>query len=322
MTAVSSSLISRSAWAARASVYAAEATSRARSGGRASSWATIGLDGGGLAGRGGGVGQGGLGGVGGLLVRPGRARRCDGTCDSSTVGRGPSLAAIAPGSIAHVLIRDVRCIDGLSDAARPHVDVRLEGDRIAAVEPHDPARQPAPGDVVIDGTGRTLLPGLIDAHAHYTFDPTDGSLQSIARRTDAEILADGRAPRPRRAACRHHDRPWRRARSGTSRSCCATGSPPAWCRVPGSSRPARRSGPSTGTARRSGWRRRARRAGRRDPAGHRGRGGRRQGRRLRGGDADDDRPRARTHRPRPAGARRGGAACHRRDRRRRSGAGS
>ena len=41
MTAVSSSLISRSAWAARASVYAAEATSRARSGGMASSLATM-----------------------------------------------------------------------------------------------------------------------------------------------------------------------------------------------------------------------------------------------------------------------------------------
>ena len=88
-----------------------------------------------------------------------------------------------------MLIRDVRCIDGLSDAPRPHVDVRIDGERIAAIEPHDPASRPAPGDSVIDGTGRTLLPGLIDAHAHYTFDPTDGSLQSIARRSDADILA-------------------------------------------------------------------------------------------------------------------------------------
>ena len=105
------------------------------------------------------------------------------------MGRGPSLAAIAPGSIAHVLIRDVRLIDGRAETPRSHVDVRLEGDRIAAIEPHDPARLPEPLDAVIDGTGRTLLPGFIDAHAHYTFDPTDGSLQSIARRTDAEILA-------------------------------------------------------------------------------------------------------------------------------------
>jgi len=105
------------------------------------------------------------------------------------VGRGPSLPAIAPGSIADVLIRDVRLIDGRADTPRTHVDVRLDGDRISGIEPHDPARSPDPAEPVIDGTGRTLLPGLIDAHAHYTFDPTDGSLQSIARRSDEEILA-------------------------------------------------------------------------------------------------------------------------------------
>ena len=178
MTAVSSGLISRSACAARASVYAAEATRRARSGGIASSRATIRrtvavspavVD---------AACQRGLG----RCRRPARvrvrARRCDGTWVSSTVGRGPSLAAIAPGSIAHVLVRDVRCIDGLADAARPHVDVRLDGDRIAAIEPHDPAR-PArrPATSSSTATGRTvLLPGLIDAHAHYTFDPTEGSI--------------------------------------------------------------------------------------------------------------------------------------------------
>ena len=34
----------------------------------------------------------------------------------------------------------------------------------------------------------TLLPGLIDAHAHYTFDPTEGSIGTILRRSDAEIV--------------------------------------------------------------------------------------------------------------------------------------
>lgn len=84
-------------------------------------------------------------------------------------------------------IRDVRLIDGIADEARPGVDVVIDGERIAAVEPHDPSRPPAPGEVVVDGSGRTLLPGLIDAHAHYTFDPTEGSLAAIARRSDAEI---------------------------------------------------------------------------------------------------------------------------------------
>ncbi len=88
-----------------------------------------------------------------------------------------------------MLIRAVRVIDGLSDHARESQDVLVDGDRIVAIEPHDPVRPVDRGVEIVDGTGRTLLPGLIDAHAHYTFDPTEGSLQAIARRSDADILA-------------------------------------------------------------------------------------------------------------------------------------
>ena len=87
-----------------------------------------------------------------------------------------------------LLIRDVRLIDGLADTARDHVDVTIHGERIAAIGAHDPSRTPTADQTVIDGAGRTLLPGLIDAHAHYTFDPTEGSIAVIARRSDAEIV--------------------------------------------------------------------------------------------------------------------------------------
>jgi imidazolonepropionase-like amidohydrolase len=50
-----------------------------------------------------------------------------------------------------------------------------------------------PGEDVVDGAGRTLLPGLVDAHCHYTFDPTEGSLQAIAARSDEAILERARA---------------------------------------------------------------------------------------------------------------------------------
>ncbi|CAN5562034.1 amidohydrolase family protein [soil metagenome] len=86
-----------------------------------------------------------------------------------------------------ILIRDVRVIDGVAEDARGHMDVLVVGERIDAVEPHDPARVVADGTAVIDGAGRTVLPGLIDAHAHYTLDPEEGSMGAIARRTDAEI---------------------------------------------------------------------------------------------------------------------------------------
>src|SRR5919108_349953 len=113
----------------------------------------------------------------------------------SCCGPGPKIRRNMAGVYAvamTVLFRDVRLIDGVSHEAQEHMDVRLDGERIGAVEPHAASRAVAPGTTVVEGTGRTLLPGLIDAHAHYTFDPTEGSLQTIARRDDETILAGAR----------------------------------------------------------------------------------------------------------------------------------
>lgn len=68
-----------------------------------------------------------------------------------------------------VLFRDVRLFDG-RDVHRSR-DVLVRGDTIAAVGPGVDAPE---GATVIEGGGRTLLPGLIDAHVH-TLDP--GSLR-------------------------------------------------------------------------------------------------------------------------------------------------
>lgn len=95
---------------------------------------------------------------------------------------------------------DVRVIDGVADDALEHRDVIVDGGRIAAIEAHT-GPSPDAGETVTDGAGLTLLPGLIDAHAHYTLDPTEGSLPAIARRSDAEIvlMAAGHAARALRA---------------------------------------------------------------------------------------------------------------------------
>ncbi len=99
------------------------------------------------------------------------------------------------------LIADVRMIDGLADHARDHVDVVIDGELIDSIDAHDPRRATAAETTTIDGAGRTLLPGLIDAHTHYTFDPDEGSIRTIARRSDAEIVlaAAGHAARALRA---------------------------------------------------------------------------------------------------------------------------
>ncbi len=96
---------------------------------------------------------------------------------------------------------DVRLIDGIAPSAREHVDVVVDGDRIVSVADHDPTRVVEPGTVIVEGHGRTLLPGLIDAHAHYTFDPTEGSITVLLRRSDAEtvLVAAGHAARALRA---------------------------------------------------------------------------------------------------------------------------
>ena len=102
------------------------------------------------------------------------------------------------------IFEDVRLIDGVATEPRDAMDVVVDGERIAAVVPHGTRSSPLPDDpppTVIAGRGRTLLPGLIDAHAHYTFDPTEGSIATIASRSDAEILlaAAGHAARALRA---------------------------------------------------------------------------------------------------------------------------
>jgi len=48
------------------------------------------------------------------------------------------------------------------------VDVLLRGERIHAVEPHRPDRPTAPEDVLVDCSGLTITPGLIDCHGHVT----------------------------------------------------------------------------------------------------------------------------------------------------------
>jgi len=97
-----------------------------------------------------------------------------------------------------LVIQAVRLIDGIADRPHDEVDVVVDDDRISAVVPHGSAIQGSvegPSVRLVDGHGRTLLPGMIDAHAHYTFDPTEGSLQVIDERTDAKILekAEGHA---------------------------------------------------------------------------------------------------------------------------------
>jgi imidazolonepropionase-like amidohydrolase len=76
------------------------------------------------------------------------------------------LAQTAPAPPAAVLIQNVRVFDGRSDRLSSPTDVLVSGKTIAAIRP---GQQPSAGQTVIDGRGRTLMPGLIDVHVHLTF---------------------------------------------------------------------------------------------------------------------------------------------------------
>src|SRR4051812_1241147 len=65
------------------------------------------------------------------------------------------------------LFTNIRLFDGTSPSLRSGVQVLVEGNRIRAVLGGGEA---APPDVVmIDGGGRVVMPGLIDAHTHLIF---------------------------------------------------------------------------------------------------------------------------------------------------------
>ncbi len=66
-------------------------------------------------------------------------------------------------SPAQVLFTNVNIFDGVNDGLAEGMNVLIEGNLIKAVSADTIA---ADGATVIDGGGRTLMPGLIDGHAH------------------------------------------------------------------------------------------------------------------------------------------------------------
>jgi imidazolonepropionase-like amidohydrolase len=80
-------------------------------------------------------------------------------------------AAPAPGAPAAPLaITNVTVIDGSGGPSRASATVLVRDGRIAAIGPAASARVPQ-GATRLDGTGRFLIPALVDAHVHLTMRP-------------------------------------------------------------------------------------------------------------------------------------------------------
>ncbi|MCR6661781.1 MAG: amidohydrolase family protein [Luteimonas sp.] len=89
--------------------------------------------------------------------------------------------AQAPANDSELLFRDVRVLDTVRGTLGTSTQVLVRGNRIVAIGQGAEASASA---TVIEGRGRTLMPGLIDAHWHSTFTAL----------SQADMLAPGATP--------------------------------------------------------------------------------------------------------------------------------
>ena len=78
-----------------------------------------------------------------------------------------------------MLLRDATLVDSAGVRVG---DLRIDGDRIADAGDLDPRGD----EPVVDLDGRSVLPGLVDAHVHYSLSG-DRSVESVIGATDAEL---------------------------------------------------------------------------------------------------------------------------------------
>jgi imidazolonepropionase-like amidohydrolase len=82
---------------------------------------------------------------------------------------------------APILFTNVNVFDGKTDGLAAGMNVLVEGNLIKRVAR---GAMDAPGATVIDGGGRTLMPGLIDGHVHVMINDDYGAIETDRELTD------------------------------------------------------------------------------------------------------------------------------------------
>jgi imidazolonepropionase-like amidohydrolase len=122
------------------------------------------------------------------------------------------------------VIRAGVLIDGKSDSPRKDQVIVIRGNRIESVSNASSAKIPA-GATVIDLTGETVLPGLIDSHTHIFLQGEDPAAGRVRRQHPEATGVSLRAARATVAARRalgaglhHHCATWRPKARATATS--------------------------------------------------------------------------------------------------------
>ena len=137
------------------------------------------------------------------MKRPGFSCRIDGVPRRWNLARmltppaRPAAAAILLASLflsapaAHAeeagpvrtIYADATLIDGTGEPARPHQDIIVEGERIVDIVPHgETASQAATPAIIVNLSGRYVIPGLIDTHVHMATPPAPKMARAMLRR--------------------------------------------------------------------------------------------------------------------------------------------
>ena len=106
-------------------------------------------------------------------------------------GAATSLAAPGLAGVSEELyVRAGTLIDGTGSAPRRNMGIVIRGERIESVAPWRDLRPPATAEVV-DLSGATVLPGLIDCHVHLTMMLTRGWEFEPVKATPADAAIAG-----------------------------------------------------------------------------------------------------------------------------------
>lgn len=97
--------------------------------------------------------------------------------DREANARAAGIVALASG---HIIIRNADVFDSERGIMRPRTSIVIRNDRIVEIGPSESVQAPA-GAHVIDGTGRSVVPGLWDMHTHFQLTSQNaGSIRQLA----------------------------------------------------------------------------------------------------------------------------------------------